>query len=291
MDRPLSRTESRYQVKYPDMRVNGRLFPSWILANYKKYKLDPIKIKQGEDPCKRDEGMGTQDFQLYQKFISAYLDYKSPYHDILVYHGLGAGKTAATINVYNVLYNYNPGWNVFLLLKSTLRNNWINEIKRWLKKDEYEYRYRNIIFINYDSPTADKKFLEAIKSVDKSKKSMYIIEECHNFIRNVYSNISSSTGKRAQTIYDYIIQDKTENPDTRVVMLSATPAINHPYELALLFNLLRPGIFPKSESEFNGLFISNESYPVINKTNKNMFQRRILGLVSFYIGSKPRPTF
>ena len=30
------------------------------------------------------------------------------------------------------------------------------------------------------------------------------------------SNISSDGGKRAQIIYDYIIQDKKENPDTRV---------------------------------------------------------------------------
>lgn len=282
-----SRTEPRYQVKYPDMRVNGRLFPSWVLANYKKYKLDPIKSKEGEDPCKKRDDTGMQELQLYQKFLSAYLDYRSPYHDALIYHGLGAGKTASAINIYNTLYNYTPGWNVFILIKSTLKAGWLDELKTWLKKDEYEYRYKNIIFINYDSPTADKKFLEAMKSIDRSKKSLYVIEESHNFMRNVYSNISSSSGKRAQTIYDYIIQDKTENPDTRVILLSATPAINHPFEVALMFNLLRPGTFPKSESEFNSLFISTEAYPVINKTNKNMFQRRILGLVSYYIGSTP----
>ena len=29
----------KYRNKYVDLKVNGRLFPSWILANFKKYKL------------------------------------------------------------------------------------------------------------------------------------------------------------------------------------------------------------------------------------------------------------
>ena len=48
-------------------------------------------------------------------------------------------------------------------------------------------------------------------------------------------------------IYEYIQQQKRENSNTRVVLLSATPAVNTPYELALTFNLLRPDIFPDSE--------------------------------------------
>ena len=145
----------------------------------------------------------------------------------------------------------------------------------------------DIIILNLFIMIADKKFLEAIKTVDSSKKSLYIIDEVHNFIRNVYSNISSNKGKRAQTIYDYIIQDKSENPDTRTILLSATPAINNPYEIGLLFNLLRPGIFPRSENEFNHLFISDGSYRTMNSDNKNMFQRRIMGLVTYYVGARP----
>ena len=29
--------------------------------------------------------------------------------------------------------------------------------------------------------------------------------------------------------------------------MTGTPAINNPFEIALIFNLLRPGIFPNSE--------------------------------------------
>ena len=103
----------------------------------------------------------------------------------------------------------------------------------------------------------------------------------------MYNNISSSKGKRAQVIYDYIQQEKKENSKTRIILLTATPAINKPYELALIFNLLRPGSFPNSEAIFNQIYISSTNFSSLNDSRKNQFQRRIMGLISYYIGSTP----
>lgn len=273
------------KAKYVDLKVNGRLFPSWVIANFSKFKLPEIILDPTKDVCSIKE---KERMREYQTFISKIMDYNGPYKDILVYHGLGAGKTASTINLYNVLYNSNPGWNVFILLKATLRPNWIRELDRWLQNEDKQFRLDNIKFISYDAPNADKSFMDAVKNADTSKKNLYIIEEAHNFIRNVYSNISSKGGKRAQMIYDYIIQDKRENDGVRVVLLSATPTVNKPFELGLVFNLLRPGIFPKSEAEFNKIYVSGTGgFERLNPIKKNNFQRRILGLVSYYIGSTP----
>ena len=52
------------------------------------------------------------------------------------------------------------------------------------------------------------------------------------------NNISSKKGKRAQIIYDYIQQEKKENNNTRILMLSATPVVNTPFEFALYFKLI-----------------------------------------------------
>lgn len=279
----MSRTEQKHQ--YVDLKTDGRMLPSWLLDNFRKYELPEIIKKEGVDPCNnRDRKV---ELRRYQKFIAKYLDFNSIHRSMLVYHGLGSGKTATAINVYNALYNYTPGWNVFILIKASLKGGWLADIQRWLSKDEYKFRYKNIIFVNYDSPRADKKFMEELQKVDASKMSLFIIDEVHNFIRNVYSNISSSGGKRAQVIYDYIIQNRKEDPNTRVVLLSATPAINKPFELALLFNLLRDGSFPKNESKFNHMFINESYYQTMNTANKNLFQRRILGLVSRYVGGTP----
>ena len=272
---------------YIDLKTNGRLFPSWIVANFSKYKLPEIMKDPNVDAC--NIAVEKDSMKQYQLFIGKILDYNGPYKDLLVYHGLGSGKTASTINLYNVLYNSNPGWNVFLLLKATLKNNWINELNKWLQEEDKQFRMENIKFISYDAPNADKAFMDAVKNSDSSKKNLYIIEEAHNFIRNVYSNITSKVGKRAQSIYDYILQDKRESEGVRVILLTATPTINRPYELGLIFNLLRPGIFPKSEAQFNQIYISGigQNFERLNPAKKNNFQRRIMGLVSYYIGATP----
>ena len=280
------KNKTHEKEKYINFKINGRLFPTWMMANFKKYKLPEIITKDDEDPCKTTRT--KFELRKYQIIASKFLDYNSPYRDILLYHGLGSGKTASAINVYNMLYNYTPGWNVFILIKATLKDHpWMTDLEKVLKQDDKEFMMKNIVFISYDSPIADRQFLEAVRNADSTKKNMYIFDETHNFISNVYSNISTRKGRRAQTIYDYIIQDKQDNEGVRVILLSGTPAINKPFEMGLLFNLLRPNTFPKSESQFNQLFVSDSAFPTINPLNKNLFQRRILGLVSYYIGSTP----
>jgi hypothetical protein len=268
-----------------NLEINGRLFPSWVLLNFKSYELPEIFRKDGEDPCSE---LLKKEVTAYQAFLGQFLNYQSPFRDILIYHGLGSGKTVSAINIYNVLYNYTPKWNVFLLIKASLKNDpWLKDLNDWIDTNDKDNRMKNLKFIHYDSPFADRDFLETVKKVDSSKESLYIFDESHNFIRNVYSNISSKKGKRAQVIYDYIQQEKKDNEKTRIILMSATPVVNKPFEFALIFNLLRPGSFPTSEAIFNQIYISSSNFDSLNENKKNQFQRRIMGLVSYYIGSTP----
>lgn len=268
-----------------NLEQNGRILPSWIMKNFKKYVIPEIQRKPGDDPC--NEQLDENKLTTYQEFVGQYLNYRSPFKDLLVYHGVGAGKTRTIINLYNVLYNYTPKWNIFILVPAALEDNFIGEIERWLEKENYQDRYKNIVFVHYDSPFADREFLDKVKKADSSRQTLFIIEEAHRFINNVYNNISSKKGKRAQVIYDYIQQEKKENQNVRIMLLSATPVVNNPFEFALIFNLLRPNTFPTSEAMFEQLYISSANFESLNEETKNMFQRRILGLVSYYIGATP----
>jgi superfamily II DNA or RNA helicase len=265
------------------LEQNGRILPLWVQQNFKDYILPEIIIKG--DPCNEQE---KNELTTYQKFISQYLSFQSPFSELLIYHGVGAGKTVSAIHIYNLLFNYTPKINVFLLIPASLHDDpWLKDIRTWMTKDNYEKRLSNLIFIHYDSPFADRDFLEKVKKADSTKLSVFIIDECHRFINNVYNNLTKDGGKRAQIIYDYIQQEKKEKPNTKIVMLSATPVVNNPFEFALIFNLLRPDIFPKNESTFQQLFLSSSNFSSLNENTKNMFQRRILGLVSYYIGATP----
>ena len=68
--------------KYIDLKVNGRLFPSWVLLNFKEYKLPPSLRVENDDPCLRKTKL---ELRKYQEFISSFLSYNSAYKDILLY--------------------------------------------------------------------------------------------------------------------------------------------------------------------------------------------------------------
>lgn len=277
------------------LNENGILFPSWITHTFKKYRLPEI-IKQGDDhdPC---EDTIKKELHKYQKFIADYINSTQNYNSILVYHGLGSGKTATAINIINVFTSADKSANVFILIKASLKNEpWLEQMKQLIIRDNFEHlldfdkisRMKNVNFIHYDSPFADRDFTETLKKVDNTKPFLFIIDESHNFINNVYSNLENE-GKRSLVIYNYLQNRiKINAKETKIVLLSGTPLINKPYELALLFNLLRPNIFPSNEQDFNDLFLTKTEPKILNPETKNMFKRRILGLVSYYESIDPK---
>ena len=278
--------------KYVNLKISGRIFPSWILKNFKEYKLPEIFIDENQDPCSIKT---KKELNKYQTFLAKYLSPTSPYNQQLLYHGMGSGKTATAINLMNVIYNYDNDYHFIVLIKASLRDDpWLKDLTEWMHRGASETdmqlektaMFKNIHFVHYDSPFASRDFLKVMKGIENTKNVMYIFDEVHKFIGNVYSNIIRGTG-RSQIIYDFIMREKIENKATKIILMSATPAVNNVFELALIFNLLRPGIFPNSEADFERLFVSESNYPILNPIKKNLFQRRIMGLVSYYSGATP----
>ena len=125
---------SNFDKQYVNLTKNGRLFPTWLMANFKKFKLPEI-VLDNSDPC-NDTVLGKE-LRKYQEFVGKYMDFNSPFRDILLYHGLGSGKTRTSLNIYNILYNSSPDWNIFILLKASLKEStWIKELEKWLQKEE-----------------------------------------------------------------------------------------------------------------------------------------------------------
>lgn len=83
------------------------------------------------------------------------------------------------------------------------------------------------IFTNYNGLTLDK--VNAINPKDFDN-SLVIIDEAHNFMRLIANN-----SVIARKLYKYL----TDARDMKIILLSGTPIINHPYELGLMLNLVR----------------------------------------------------
>ena len=264
------------------------LFQSWVNDRFKQYTLPKIELKDRVDPCKRDDKLLGLQARKYQEFVGKFLRFNSPFRSLLLYHGVGSGKTCTAITAFNELYDSNPNWNVYILLKSSLKSNWDEELNKCLKKDKnYQDRRKRIHFITYNSPNASEVFKRTwTKTRITADQSLFIIDEVHNFISNVVSNMANNTGRSLLT-YDLIVDEIKRNKGSRVLLLSATPIINKPFEIAVLFNLLKPDILPKTDEEFKTWFIKETPHQHLNPATKNLLQRRIMGLVSYYIGATP----
>ena len=104
--------------------------------------------------------------------------------------------------------------------------------------------------------------------------TVLVIDEIH-----VLVSLEGSKYERLLTGLRYYI-----NKGVRVILLSGTPIFNHPHELALTMNLLRPNIpFTASKDYFGEQFITHD-----NKIkNKLLFQQMCSGYVSYFKGGNP----
>jgi hypothetical protein len=107
-------------------------------------------------------------------------------------------------------------------------------------------------FINYNGLTQ-----EAVKSMAKMPENPFdnkavIVDEVHNFISRVLGS-----GKTGMPLYNLLLNAK----NCKLILLSGTPLINHPYELSYIVNLVRgPQVVHTFEFKSKDALKAAESY-------------------------------
>ena len=108
-----------------------RSFHRFIQDNFwDTFHLDPqIKGSIDEDACAKLDSTAGEAVEafLYQKFIREYIRNAGPYRGILVYHGLGSGKTCSAIAAAEALYG-TSNKKIIVMTPFSLRGNFMSEI-------------------------------------------------------------------------------------------------------------------------------------------------------------------
>ena len=116
-------------VLYPPQ--SRRSFHRFIQNNYQEvFHLKPeVKGKVDENACAALEGKAGEEVEafLYQKFIREYIRNAGPYRGVLVYHGLGSGKTCSAIAAAEALYG-TSNKKIIVMTPFSLRANFMSEI-------------------------------------------------------------------------------------------------------------------------------------------------------------------
>lgn len=125
-------TRNPYKTPLPE---NGfqpqtrRGFTSFIRQTYSPFKLKLPDTKPDYDACMKLGAGGAQKAEIYQyqEFVRDYMRWESPYRGVLVYHGLGSGKTCTAIAASEALFA-TSNRKIIVMTPFSLRKNFINEI-------------------------------------------------------------------------------------------------------------------------------------------------------------------
>jgi len=237
--------------------------------------------------------------------------------------GLGRGKSLLSIHCAHLLKRH-----TIVLLPSSIKNVFLTDIAKYYGLEETNpkeiqdkvsakftlissnspYVAKELEIVNQDMDTSLKSLLEIGKNtINPLDNKFLIIDEAHRLTSTITGG--SDNGLK-------VMRKIMNATNLKIMLMSATPIINDPFELVPAFAMLYNGakeLFPSSWELFNKNFMKPITIPSLSsisiltkkkekekikekikeKTkeinlqeikNKHIFQERITGMVSYYPG-------
>ncbi|CAM9736923.1 unnamed protein product, partial [Phaeothamnion confervicola] len=186
----------------------------------------------------------------HQKLLRRHM-MKPSVHGLIVFHGLGTGKTLSSIFTANAWLHENKKGRVLVVVNASMRDQFRNEIRTASK---HWRRYKVVSREQYlNKPSScGGKFL--------------IIDEAHN-LRSVDSRITTAMLKCSAKA-------------AKVMLLTATPIVNGVYEMAILMNMANPKLrMPMTKDRFVNEYGRN------GLKNQKKMKDAMKGLLSYHVSS------
>jgi len=237
------------------------------LQEYRVFTSPPLPVFENESEFENKVQLTCSTFEksVYQHFIQHYLSRRSPYRSILLYHGLGTGKTCSAITVSESLlldHTQNDPPAILVISSSALKKNFEEELfstSKFIDTDSLKDQcnsdlYRKLTYGTNDKELIIKRIQSLISSgtTNANKQPRYefitydglikyneehkdgienkviIIDEAHNLRQNEKEKASAEALEK-------LLENGNNN---RLVLLSATPMYNEPNEIFWLLSLL-----------------------------------------------------
>ena len=287
--------------EYDDVNFNKKIFQK------KEFNRNKINVKSSDYENESKKRCSTTSFSLTpnQRFIKSFLSPSTPYNGLLIYHGVGLGKTCTAISIaeqYHDIYNK----KVLVILSSTLVDNFKKQIFDITKYDLKTHSSNLCTGTKYPDMVIDR---DTMDDVALEKKINKLISEKYQFLgykelANIINKENASKSKVTDLFSDrLIIVDEAHNlrnasedgktktstafkkmisnaKNVKLVLLTATPMFNSATEIVWILNLL----------------LANDHRPELTKSkifdqNGNINDKEIIkgarGYVSFMRGENP----
>ena len=351
----LANSKATFRAKVSNYYINNReIFINFINAKFLPYKKE-LMDNMENITCESQQSEEMALF-VHQKLVRDYLNLYTPYRGLLLYHGLGSGKTCTSIAIAEGMKNSKK---VYIMTPASLEDNYLAELKKcgdsiykrnqywkWFDYEgltpneiktlssalnlpmEYIKKQKGVFLVDKTNPSSNystfeievkNKLNDQINQMIKTKytflhynglqresflkmtkqgtinifnNSVVIIDEAHNFISRIVNKIDkekdievdSKTGEKTRPsiflslqLYEMLLAAQ----DVRIVLLTGTPMINYPNEIAILFNLLR-GYIKTWKIPLKGTSLNKDTLKKLLSTNTTLdyieFSNGILSL-------------
>lgn len=133
--------EAPVKIRIDSYYMNNRkIFINFINAMFHRYKEE---LEESEKTVTCDAMRSTESFSLltHQKLVRDYMNLYTPYRGLLLYHGLGSGKSCSSIAIAEGMKSKRQ---VIVMTPKSLRENYIEELKKcgdfmYKKKQHWEF--------------------------------------------------------------------------------------------------------------------------------------------------------
>jgi len=312
---------------YPS--VNQDDFQSKIYEKREFYyhKIQPFEdIKNYAELKKlRDNTCSTNvNLQSHQSLLANFINPETPYKGLLIFHGLGSGKTIAAIsiaeNFKNIALKYRT--KIYILVPGPLlKESWKDEIIKGTKEtylkdfsqtmgyiDNIEKEraikqaknlamqfYRIMSYRGFTKKVLGLKITENIKGDGNIQKS-YIKNEEGNYERDIAVDKIDSLDNTILIIdeahhltnndWGLAVKKIIKNSkNLRLILLTATPMKNSADDIIELLNFLRP---QDDQIDKDLVYTNQKKYLMEFKPGgKEYFAKMIQGYISYYRGANP----
>ena len=317
--------------EYEDINFNRKIYSKKEFnPTFQQNDMDMIKGTRKKNSDERFEELSKikcsqTSFKLTtnQKFVKNFMSPLTPYNGILLYHGVGVGKTCTAISIaeqYHQLYQK----KILVILSSTLIENFKKQLfditkyditsnksnlctgtsypdmileKRHLKPEILEKKINKIIndryqFIGYKKLVSF--FSQTMEKVKKQEKDVSKHEKLfYEKIKEAFSNrlviideahnLRNPSEKGTKQTATTFWKLLKYTENVKLVLLTATPMFNNAQEIVWMLNLLLTND-KRPNIKTNEIFDSNGALTSSGKRKLSEISR---GYVSFMRGENP----
>jgi len=233
----------------------------------------------------------------HQEIVRRYMNAHTPYRGLLLYHGLGSGKTCSSIAIAENMKQYKK---IVVMCPASLKTNYMKELKKcgepaynasihhwrqiqyqnpeypaaikqmciqlkrnepvWITVPDEPANFANLTsadqyniqlqidqliltkydFVHYNGLSESARVWKQMLQTEKTEGNPFhnkvvIVDEAHNLISRIVNKIGSKSEKIAIKLYNWLKSAQ----NCKIILLSGTPIINSPYEIVILYNIIR----------------------------------------------------